>query len=264
MTCVLGMVVRREREIRNFVETPFYRVVGSFSDAGFNAEWKAVQGAKYFESPLLYKENGFKKKESAEELIDSLNGKKAVIDNIEQGKTSKRAPLLFNLAELQSECSKIYKISPAQALDVAQELYEKKLTTYPRTDARVLTTAVAKEITKNIRGLQSYQEMAGFAKKILENGLYKGIEKSSYTDDSKVTDHYAIIPTGQTSAIGTLSPLAKNIYTLICKRFLSIFYPAAEYRTAKVQISIDGERFFASAKILVKPGYMEIAGIPAP
>ena len=264
MTCVLGMVVNREREIRNFVETPFYRIVGSFSDAGFNAEWKAVQGSKYFESPLLYKENGFKKEESARELIDSLSGKKAVIDKIENGKTTKRAPLLFNLAELQSECSKIFKISPAQALDVAQELYEKKLTTYPRTDARVLTTAVAKEITKNLRGLQNFEEQAGNVKHILENGLYKGLEKTSYTDDSKVTDHYAIIPTGQTGAINSLSPLSKSIYSLICKRFLSIFFPPAEYKTVKVQIGIEDEKFFASAKLLTKPGYLSVAGIPSP
>ena len=264
MTCVLGMVVNREREIRNFVETPFYRVVGSFSDAGFNAEWKAVEGSKYFESPLLYKENGFKKEESAKELIDELSGKPAVIEKIEQGKTTKKAPLLFNLAELQSECSKIFKISPAQTLDIIQELYEKKLTTYPRTDARVLTTAVAKEITKNIRGLQSLDEVSGAVKNILENGRYKGLEKTSYTDDSKVTDHYAIIPTGQTAAIGSLAPLAKSIYFLIVKRFLSIFYPPAEYKTVKVQIKIGDEKFFASAKVLTKPGYLEIAGIPSP
>ncbi len=264
MTCVLGMVVNREREIRNFVETPFYRIVGSFSNAGFNAEWKAVQGSDYFESPLLYKENGFKKEESARELIDKLNGKPAVIDKIEQGKTSKKAPLLFNLAELQSECSKIFKISPAQTLDVIQELYEKKMTTYPRTDARVLTTAVAKEITKNIRGLQNLEEVSGAVKNILENGRYKGIEKSSYTDDSKVTDHYAIIPTGQTQALGSLAPLAKSVYFLIVKRFLSIFYPPAEYKTVKVQIGVGNEKFFASAKLLTKPGYLEIAGIPSP
>ena len=264
MTCVLGMVVNREREIRNFVETPFYRVVGSFSDAGFNAEWKAVDGSKYFESPLLYKENGFKKEESARELIDSLKGQKAVIKSIESGKNNKRAPLLFNLAELQSECSKIFKISPAQTLNVIQELYEKKLTTYPRTDARVLTTAVAKEITKNIRGLSAVPEVSGFVKNILEQGRYKGLEKTAYTDDSKVTDHYAIIPTGQTLAIASLAPLAKNIYLLIVKRFLSIFYPPAEYKQVKVQIEVNSEKFFASAKVLVKPGYLEIAGIPAP
>ncbi|WP_034446774.1 DNA topoisomerase III [Butyrivibrio sp. AE2032] len=262
MTCVLGMVVRREREIRNFVETPFYRIVGTFSDANIQAEWRAVEGTKYFESPLLYKENGFRKQEDAQALIDSLQGKEAVIDSIETGKTSKKAPMLFNLAELQGECSKRFKISPSQTLEVAQELYEKKLTTYPRTDARVLTTAVAKEISKNIRGLTSLDEVGGFADNVLKNGMYKGIEKSSYTDDSKVTDHYAIIPTGQIGALGTLSPLAKNVYLLIVRRFLSVFYPAAQYKTAKLQILVDGEKFFASSKVLVSPGYLEVAGMP--
>ncbi|MCR4679634.1 MAG: topoisomerase C-terminal repeat-containing protein [Lachnospiraceae bacterium] len=261
MTCVLGMVVNREREIRDFIETPFYRIMGSFGDAGFKGEWRAVKDSKYFESPLLYKENGFKKRESAENLINDLTGKSAVIDSIETSTSNKRAPLLFNLAELQSECSKIFKISPAQTLDVVQELYEKKLTTYPRTDARVLTTAIAKEISKNIRGLTGYPEMAYFAKNILDNRMYIGIEKSAYTDDSKVTDHYAIIPTGQTQAIGALSDLAKSVYNLICKRFLSIFYPAAEYKNVKMTIVSDTERFFTSAKVLSKKGYMEVAGV---
>ncbi len=261
MTCVLGMVVRREREIRNFVETPFYRIVGTFSDANILAEWKAVKGSDYFESPLLYKENGFKKEEDAQKLIDKLNGRQAVIDSIESGKSQKRAPALFNLAELQGECSKRFKISPSQTLEIAQELYEKKLTTYPRTDARVLTTAVAKEINKNISGLVKIEEISNFADNILKNGMYKGIEKTSYTDDSKVTDHYAIIPTGQSQALSSLSPLAKNVYILIAKRFLSIFYPAAEYRTAKLKISVDNEKFFASAKVLISPGYLQVAGM---
>ncbi len=263
MTCVLGMVVRREREIRNFVETPFYRVMGCFSDARIMAEWKAVQGSKYFETPALYKENGFKKEEDARALIDSLTGKEAVIESIESGKSQKKAPMLFNLAELQGECSKRFKISPSQTLEVAQELYEKKLTTYPRTDARVLTTAVAKEISKNVRGLGSLNEVSKFADNILKNGMYKGTEKSSYTDDSKVTDHYAIIPTGQTAALGSLSPLARDVYLLIVKRFLSIFYPPAQYKTAKLQIEVDGEKFFASSKVLVSPGYLEVVGIPS-
>lgn len=263
MTCVLGMVVNREREIRDFVETPFYRVMGAFSDAGFKAEWKAVEGSKYFDSPLLYKENGFKKEESAKALIDSLAGKEAVIDSIESGINKKKAPLLFNLAELQSECSKQFKISPAQTLDVVQELYEKKFTTYPRTDARVLTTAIAKEIYKNLKGLLNYPDLSSYVKNILDNKLYTGLEKTMYTDDSKVTDHYAIIPTGQTSGIGSLSPLAKSVYDLITKRFLSIFYPAAEYKTVKLQALVGDEKFFASAKVLVKPGYLEVAGIPA-
>ncbi len=260
MTCVLGMVVRREREIREFTETPFYRIMGSFSDAGIKAEWRAVQGSKFFESPLLYKENGFKKEEDAKALIDSLQGKEAVIDNIETGKSKKKAPLLFNLAELQAECSKRFKIDPAQTLSIAQELYEKKLTTYPRTDARVLTKSVAKEITKNLRGLTNLSDLSGFVNNVLQNGMYKGIDRPPYTDDSKVTDHYAIIPTGQTGAINSLSPLAKSVYELICRRFIAIFYPPAEYKTAKLQIIVDGERFFATAKLLVKPGYLEVMG----
>ncbi len=262
MTCVLGMVVRREREIRNFEKTPFFRIVGSFSDAKILAEWKAVSGSAYFESPLLYKENGFKKEDSAKALIDSFNGKEAVIDSIETGNSKKRAPLLYNLTELQADCTKRFKISPSQTLEIAQELYEKKLTTYPRTDARVLTTAVAKEIYKNVKGLSAVNEVSGFVDHVLKNGLYKGIEKSPYTDDSKVTDHYAIIPTGQTSAMGSLSPLAMNVYLLICRRFVSIFYPSAEYKTAKLQIAVGDEKFFAAAKVLVSPGYLEVAGIP--
>ncbi len=262
MTCVLGMVVRREREIRNFVKTPFFRIVGSFSDANILAEWKAVAGTAFFESPLLYKENGFKKEEDARNLIDSLSGKPGVIENIETGNSRKKAPLLYNLTELQADCTKRFKISPSQTLDIAQELYEKKLTTYPRTDARVLTTAVAKEIYKNIKGLSGVQEVSGFVDNVLKNGLYKGIEKSYYTDDSNVTDHYAIIPTGQTGAIGSLSPLAKDVYLLICKRFISIFYPPAEYKTAKLQIDVGGEKFFASAKVLTAPGFRAVLGIP--
>lgn len=263
MTCVLGMVVRREREIRNFVETPFYRVAGGFSDANITAEWKAVKGSDYFESPLLYKENGFKKEEDAKALIDKLSGKEAVIDSLESGKSQKKAPMLFNLAELQSECAKRFKISPSETLEVAQELYEKKLTTYPRTDARVLTTAVAKEISKNLRGLTGLQEVSGFVDNILKNGLYKGIEKSMYTDDSKVTDHYAIVPTGQTGALNSLSPLSKNVYFLIVRRFLAIFYPPAQYKTAKLQIAVGNEKFFASAKVLLSPGFLQVYTGPA-
>jgi len=264
MTCVLGMVVNREREIRNFVETPFFRITGSFSDVNFNAEWKAVEGSRYFNSPLLYKENGFKKKETAEQLISELQGKDAVINQLESGTSKKRAPLLFNLAELQSECSKIFKISPNQALDIAQELYEKKLTTYPRTDARVLSTAIAKEIAKNIYGLQKYAPLSSFAKEITDGKKYIGIDKTAYTDDKKVTDHYAIIPTGQVAGIDNLSPLAKSVYELIAKRFLSIFYPPAEYKTVKIQVEVDKEMFFTSAKALTSPGYMKVTGIPQP
>lgn len=262
MTCVLGMVVRREREIRNFNETPFYRVVGSFSEAGFPGEWKTTKESKYFESPLLYKENGFKKEESARGLIDEMTGKKALIESLESGVTKKRAPLLFNLAELQSECSKIFKISPKQTLDVIQELYEKKLTTYPRTDARVLTTAVAKEISRNINGVKKLAFAAPWAEEILSKKSYLGIEKTQYTDDKKVTDHYAVIPTGNTQAYGSLTDLQRSVYELIVKRFLAIFYPPAEYEYLKLTVKIDSERFFTSTKALLNPGYLLVAGIP--
>lgn len=260
MTCVLGMVVIREREIRNFVETPFYRVVGSFTDANIEAEWKAVEGSKYFESPLLYKENGFKKQESAENLIAELSGKTAVVSSIERGTSRKKAPLLFNLAELQAECSKHFKISPDETLQVAQDLYEKKLTTYPRTDARVLSTAVAKEIGKNISRLKGYEPVQGYVERIMKEGLHYNIAKTQYTDDSKITDHYAIIPTGQLTELRSLNELQRSVYDLIVRRFLSIFYPAAEYQTVKLVVAIGEEKLFAGAKALKAPGFLEIAG----
>ena len=260
MTCVLGMVVIREREIRNFVETPFYRVVGSFTDANIEAEWKAVEGSKYFESPLLYKENGFKKQESAENLIAELSGKTAVVESIERGTSRKKAPLLFNLAELQAECSKRFKISPDETLQVAQDLYEKKLTTYPRTDARVLSTAVAKEIGKNISRLKDYEPVQGYVERIMKEGLHYNIAKTQYTDDSKITDHYAIIPTGQLTELRSLNELQRSVYDLIVRRFLSIFYPAAEYQTVKLVVAVGEEKLFAGAKALKAPGFLEIAG----
>ena len=260
MTCVLGMVVIREREIRNFVETPFYRVVGSFTDANIEAEWKAVEGSKYFESPLLYKENGFKKQESAENLIAGLSGKTAVVSSIERGTSRKKAPLLFNLAELQAECSKRFKISPDETLQVAQDLYEKKLTTYPRTDARVLSTAVAKEIGKNISRLKGYEPVQGFVERIMKEGLHYNIAKTQYTDDSKITDHYAIIPTGQLTELRSLNELQRSVYDLIVRRFLSIFYPSAEYQTVKLVVAVGEEKLFAGAKALKVPGFLEIAG----
>ena len=260
MTCVLGMVVIREREIRNFVETPFYRVVGSFTDANIEAEWKAVEGSKYFESPLLYKENGFKKQESAENLIAELSGKTAVVESIERGTSRKKAPLLFNLAELQAECSKRFKISPDETLQVAQDLYEKKLTTYPRTDARVLSTAVAKEIGKNVSRLKGYEPVQGYVERIMKEGLHYNIAKTQYTDDSKITDHYAIIPTGQLTELRSLNELQRSVYDLIARRFLSIFYPAAEYQTVKLVIAVGEEKLFAGAKALKAPGFLEIAG----
>ncbi len=277
MTCVLGMVVIREREIRNFAETPFYRVAGNFlpmqtEHSGhektdmppLQAQWKAVEGSKYFQSPLLYKENGFKRQEDARAMIQELEQKPATVKELELGTSKKRAPLLFNLAELQAECSKRFKISPDQTLQVAQDLYEKKLTTYPRTDARVLSTAVAKEIHKNLNKLTGYQPTAKFAETILKNRLYTNITRAAYTDDSKVTDHYAIIPTGQLTEYGSLNDLQRKVYELIVRRFLSIFYPPAEYDTAKLTVQVNNEKFFASARALRKEGYLEIAGVPKP
>ncbi len=269
MTCVLGMVVIREREIRNFTETPFYRVVGDFLPEGAEnevsvaAEWKAVEGSGYFESPLLYKENGFKKRESAEKLIGELDGKMAFVKSMERGTSRKKAPLLFNLAELQAECSKRYKISPDETLQVAQDLYERKLTTYPRTDARVLSTAVAKEIGKNLNRLKTYEPTKTYTEHILKEGNYRNIARTQYTDDSKITDHYAIIPTGQLTELHSLNDLQRRVYDLIVRRFLSIFYPAAEYETVKLVVQVEAEQFFASAKALKNPGFLEIMGRPA-
>lgn len=260
MTCVLGMVVIREREIREFVETPFYRVIGSFSEAGIEGEWKAVEPSAYVASPLLYKENGFKQQESAEKLIEELTGKDALVESMEKGTSRKKAPLLFNLAELQAECSKRFKISPDETLQVAQELYEKKLTTYPRTDARVLSTAVAKEIGKNLNRLRGYEPTAEFTRHILEHNLHRGITKTAYTDDSKVTDHYAIIPTGQLSEYKSLNELQRRVYDLIVRRFLSIFYPPAQYRNVKLTVAVGRERFFAGAKALTEPGFLTVLG----
>lgn len=262
MTCVLGMVVIREREIRNFSETPFYRIIGRFSHAGIEAEWKAVEGSKYFESPLLYKENGFKKEEDAKALMDELAVKPAKVISIDKSTTRKRAPLLFNLAELQAECSKKFKISPEETLQIAQDLYEKKLTTYPRTDARVLSSAIAKEISKNISKLRNYEPTHAFVEHIMERRLYENIAKTQYTDDSKVTDHYAIIPTGQLSGLNSLNSLQKAVFELIMRRFLSIFYPAAEYENVKLVVGVEKEQFFSSSKVLKSQGYLEVATPP--
>lgn len=260
MTCVLGMVVIREREIRNFKETPFYRVVGNFTDANIEGEWKAVEGSKYFSSPLLYKENGFKEEKNAQELIDLCTNKEAKVKALEKNVSKKRAPLLFNLAELQAECTKRFKISPDETLQIVQDLYEKKLTTYPRTDARVLSSAVAKEIYKNISPLKAYEPVSQFAKHIMDTKVYQSIAKTQYTDDSKVTDHYAIIPTGQLSELNNLNSLQKAVFDLICRRFLSVFYPPAEYQNVKLTIAVEKEEFFASTKVLKVPGYLEVAG----
>lgn len=266
MTCVLGMVVIREREIRNFKETPFYRVVGKFSDENIQGEWKAVEGSAYFESPLLYKENGFREEKDALALMERLKDRPAQVQSIEKNTTRKRAPLLFNLAELQAECSKRFKISPDETLQAAQDLYEKKLTTYPRTDARVLSTAVAKEIYKNISRLKGFTPTEKFVETIMAKKLYTCIGKTQYTDDSKVTDHYAIIPTGQLTELSSLNSLQKAVFELIVRRFLSIFYPPAEYENVKLVVTVEAEgkkeSFFTSAKVLKSPGYLEIAGIP--
>ncbi|MBQ3898875.1 MAG: type IA DNA topoisomerase, partial [Lachnospiraceae bacterium] len=273
MTCVLGIIVTREREIRNFTKTPFYRVVGKFAlgEHEFNGEWKAVEGSHFFESPKLYKENGFKKKEDALGLINALSKpavnpetgesqmRPCVIDSVENKKENKNPPLLYNLAELQNDCSKYFKISPDQTLQIAQELYEKKLTTYPRTDARVLSTAVSKEITKNLNGLKGYGICAQYAAEVLDNKMYEGLAKTRYVNDKQITDHYAIIPTGQgLGALNSLHPTTAKVYEIIVRRFLSIFYPAAVYRKFSVVTKIAGEKFFANFKVLETEGYLKL------
>lgn len=265
MTCVLGIVVTREREIRSFVKTPFYRVMGNFLLQGknFSGEWKAVEGTPLYLSPKLYKENGFKEKKDAEELIARLqetSGGEVRVESIERKKENKNPPLLYNLAELQNDCSKYFKISPDQTLGIIQELYEKKLVTYPRTDARVLSTAVAKEIHKNIQGLKAYGPASAFAAEILQNGSYKGIAKTRYVNDKQITDHYAVIPTGQgMNNLGGLSALSAKVYELIVRRFLSIFYPAAVYQKFSLCVRVGEERFFANFKVLVEEGYLKVA-----
>lgn len=260
MTCVLGMVVIREREIRNFIEIPFYRIVGKFTDAEIEAEWKTTEESAYYASPLLYKENGFAKEEDAKAFLESLAGKEARVSSVEKGISKKKAPLLFNLAELQAECAKRFKISPDETLQIAQDLYEKKLTTYPRTDARVLSSAVAKEISKNVSRLKGYEPVSQFVNAIIQSGTYRSIGRSAYTDDSKITDHYAIIPTGQLTELNSVNGLHRQVYDLIVRRFLSIFYPLAEYQTVKFIAKIEKESFFAGGKILKSPGYLAVMG----
>lgn len=268
MTCVLGIIVKREREIREFVKTPFYRLVANVGEEGqtFDAEWKAVKGTKYFESPLLYKENGFKERPAAEQLLAELKAgepeavAEAVAEAVERKKEKKQPPMLYNLAELQNDCSSLFKISPSDTLKIVQELYEKKLVTYPRTDARVLSTAVAKEIGRNISGLKNFQPVAEFAQGAMESGTYKGIAKTKYVNDKQITDHYAIIPTGQGfGALRSLAPTALKVYEIICRRFLSIFYPAAEYQKVAMTLSKNGEKLFANFKYLINDGYLKVA-----
>ena len=267
MTCVLGMVVRREREIREFVETPFYRVLSTIGDQeqSFEGEWRAVKGSRWFESFDLYKENGFKEREKAEDLITYLSDEKPMqchIVSIEKKKEKKNPPLLFNLAELQNECSKRFKISPDETLRIVQELYEKKLVTYPRTDARVLSTAVAKEIHKNLNGLMKYQPVVPYLQDIVALGSHKGLEKTRYVNDKQITDHYAIIPTGQgLNVLGTLSHLSCQVYDLIVRRFLSIFYPPAIYQKVAIVTKMKEESFFSNFKVLAEEGYLKVAGI---
>ncbi|MGN0389619.1 MAG: DNA topoisomerase [Wujia sp.] len=276
MTCVLGMIVKREREIREFVPTPFYRVIAGME--GIEAEWKTTEASAYLDSPLLYKENGFKKEDSAKQLIAELSEKSPLTLRVEkvEKKTEKKAPpMLYNLAELQNDCSRFFKISPTDTLNTVQTLYERKLVTYPRTDARVLSTAVAKEIGKNIGGLRGYAPLAAYADHVMQQGGYKGIAKSKYVNDKQITDHYAIIPTGQGLAnLNGLNDIQKKVYDIIARRFLSIFYPAAEYEklgltfTRNIHTTVgekkEGtESFFSNFKRLKKPGYLAIAGMPS-
>ncbi|SHO52733.1 DNA topoisomerase [Anaerocolumna xylanovorans] len=286
MTCVLGMVVRREREIRDFVKTPFYRVLNTLEASGrtLDGEFRAVEGSKYYNSPLLYKENGFREKGSAEKLIEELigrepvftekqeNGKNTYTDTmteddkllaeitaIEKKKENKNPPLLFNLAELQNDCSRLFKISPDETLKITQELYEKKLVTYPRTDARVLSTAVAKEIYKNIGGLRNFAVVRDYAAEVMEKKSYQNIARTRYVNDKQITDHYAIIPTGQGfQALNSLSPTAVKVYEIIARRFLSIFYPPAVYQKISLTTEQRKEKFFFSFRILLEEGYLKV------
>ena len=265
MTCVLGMVVRREREIRAFVKTPFYRVLSSIALEGenFEGEWRAVEGCRYFQTPYLYKENGFKEKAYAEKLIQELlvsQPLQCTVEKIERKKENRNPPLLFNLAELQNVCSKLFKISPDETLKIVQELYEKKLVTYPRTDARVLSTAAAKEIYKNISGLRNYEHTAEIAQHIIEQGNYKNLAKTRYVNDKQITDHYAIVPTGQgLNTLRSVSLTAQRVYETIVRRFVCIFYPPAVYQKISLVTKIQNESFFSSFKVLLDEGYLKVA-----
>lgn len=268
MTCVLGMVIRREREIRDFRETPFYRVLAQIGEEGrtFEGEWKAVEGSRWYGSFDLYKENGFKQEEKAKELVGYLKEEEpavARIASVEKKKEKKSPPLLFNLAELQNECAKRFKVSPDETLRIVQEMYEKKLVTYPRTDARVLSSAVAKEIHKNLNGLMKYEPAVPYLSEIVSFGSHKKLAKTKYVNDGQITDHYAIVPTGQgISALSSLSGVSKSVYDLIVRRFLSIFYPAAVYRKVAMAAIVRGESFFVSFKALEEEGYLKVAGLP--
>ena len=264
MTCVLGMIVSREREIRNFVKTPYYKIIGEFGEdsSSIKAEWKVTEKSRMFESPKLYNESGFKKESDAKDFIISLQGKKATVTEVKKSKTKENPPLLFNLAELQNECTKRFKIKPDQTLEVVQNLYEKKLVTYPRTDARVLSTAIAKVISKNLNGIaKGYkdEEVQGYVKQMVEEKYKTDLTKTKYVNDSKITDHYAIIPTGQGyENFDKLPDLHKNVYKVIVKRFLAVFYPPAEYNKISVKINVENEEFSASGKVCIKQGYLDV------
>ncbi len=265
MTCVLGMIVQREREIRNFVKIPYYRIIGKFGDkdSSFDAEWKVTEKSKMWESPKLYNENGFKKENDGKDFILSLKDKKAIITEVKKTKTKENAPLLFNLAEIQNESTKRFKIKPDQTLEIIQNLYEKKLVTYPRTDARVLSTAVAKVISKNLNGIAKGlkdEEIQTYINKMINEKYSTDLIKTKYVNDSKITDHYAIIPTGQGfENYDSLPDLQKQMYKLIVKRFLSIFYPPAEYSKIAVTIEVENEQFSANGKVCENLGYLEVA-----
>ena len=264
MTCVLGMVVSREREIRNFIKTKYYKILGNFGEenSSFKAEWKVTEKSKLYNSPILYNDNGFKKEDDAKKFILSLKDKKAIVSEIKKSKQKENAPLLFNLAEIQNECTKVFKIKPDETLEIIQELYEKKLVTYPRTDARVLSTAIAKEIGKNLNGLFKNfkdEEINVYIKKMIDEKYSTNLVKTKYVNDSKITDHYAIIPTGQGfENYDKLSDLKKDVYKLIVKRFIAIFYPPAEYNKVNLSIDVEGEQFSCSGKVCVKQGFLEV------
>ena len=263
MTCVLGMVVRREREIRAFVKTPFYRILGQFGERNLEGEWRAVEGSRYFQHPALYKENGFRKKEDAQKLVEELKRTEpfqAVVEKVERKQEKKNPPLLYNLAELQNDCSRMFKLSPDETLKVVQDLYEKKLVTYPRTDARVLSSAVAKVIAKNLGGLKYYGPAAPFVEEILAGETYKGLGNTRYVNDKQITDHYAIIPTGQgLSALKQISRDGSRVYQVIVRRFLGIFYPPAIYQKIALTLKTGEERFFVNYKLLLSEGYLKTA-----
>lgn len=260
MTCVLGMIVEREREIRNFVKVPFYKINGDFTK--FGAEWKVTETSSVYQTPKLYNDNGFKKKEDAENFIKSLEGKEAVVEEVKKSKQKENAPLLFNLAEIQNECTKRFKIKPDETLEIIQNLYEKKLVTYPRTDARVLSTAVAKVINQNLNGIASGykdEEVQGYIKQMKEEKFSTNLVKTKYVNDSKITDHYAIIPTGKGyENLNSLPDLQKEVYKVIVKRFLAIFYPPAEFNKMSITVNVGGEKFYANTKVCTKQGYLTV------